>query len=272
MSVTEAELRAMYLDLMRDIIINEIYKDPPLKMTALSKLKQAIGGRANHAPREDAFDQDKRKRGLDWPSMAHSMIGRERMDNLRMAACNVIENNIPGDMVETGVWRGGACIYMRAILKSYADTIRKVYVCDSFAGLPKPDDAYEADKGDTHHKIEFLAVSREQVAENFRVYDLLDDQVVFLEGWFKDTLPSAPIDAVSVLRLDGDMYESTMDALKALYPKVSPGGYVIVDDYHAVEGCRAAVHEYLAAEFPNETPEIQEIDGTGVYWIRQPSD
>jgi O-methyltransferase len=67
---------------------------------------------------------------------------------------------------------------------------------------------------------------------------LFDDNVKFLAGWFKDTLPSAPIKKVSVLRLDGDMYESTMDALVALYKKVTPNGYIIVDDYHAVEGAK----------------------------------
>ena len=114
------------------------------------------------------------------------------------------------------------------------------------------------------------ALSEEDVKNNFRTYGLLDDQVKFLVGWFKDTLPSAPIDAVSVLRLDGDMYESTMDAIKALYHKVSPGGYVIVDDYHAVEGCKQAIHDYLDAHASDETVEINEIDGTGVFWQRQP--
>lgn len=259
----------MYLDLMRDVITNTIYKDPPLKRSLRAKVLAAVGIETRHEA-AGAFNPANRTGGLDWPSQAHTMIGLKRMDNLRMAACDVLEKGVPGDMVETGVWRGGACIYMRAILKAYGDTTRKVYVCDSFAGLPKPDAAYEADKGDTHHSVEVLAVSREEVEDNFRVYGLLDDQVEFLVGWFKDTLPGAPIDTVSVLRLDGDMYQSTMDGLTALYHKVSPGGYVIVDDYHAVEGCRLAVHDFLKARYADEKVDIQEIDGTGVYWVRQP--
>jgi len=183
---------------------------------------------------------------------------------------DVIENNVAGDFVETGVWRGGACIFARAIMKSYGVTDRTVWVADSFARLPVPDaDKYEADKCDKHHTVDALAVSRAQVENNFRVYGLLDEQVKFLVGWFKDTLPAAPIDQVAVLRLDGDMYESTMDAIKALYQKVTPGSYVIVDDYHAVEGCRKAVHDYLNEYAKDETVDIQEIDGTGVFWQRK---
>lgn len=259
----------MYLDLMRDIIINDIYKDPPLKRSLTAKFLAVLGIQTRHAAGK-RFDENRREMGLDWPSVAHSMIGRKRMDNLRMVLCDVIERGVPGDFVETGVWRGGACIYARAIMKSYGETARKVWVADSFAGLPEPDgDTYEADKGDTHHTVDVLAVSRDQVADNFRVYGLLDEQVDFLVGWFKDTLPKAPIDQVAVLRLDGDMYESTMDAIKALYHKVAPGGYVIVDDYHAVDACKQAVHDYLNEHAPDEVVDIQEIDGTGVFWKRQ---
>ena len=82
-----------------------------------------------------------------------------------------------------------------------------------------------------------LAVPEEEVKANFRRYGLLDDQVRFLPGWFKDTLQDAPIDRIAVLRLDGDLYESTIQALDALYPRVSPGGFCIIDDYLAVKAC-----------------------------------
>lgn len=269
MSITDQAIRTMYLDLMRDVIINEIYKDPPLKRSVSAKLKKMVGMNAPHEAGRQ-FDENKRELGLDWPSVAHSMIGKKRMDNLRMALCDVIEKDIPGDFVETGVWRGGACIFARSIMKSYGVTDRTVWVADSFAGLPEPDaKTYKADAGDTHHTIEILAVSQEQVMDNFRVYGLLDDQVKFLKGWFKDTLPSAPIENVAVLRLDGDMYESTMDGLTSLYAKVPNGGYVIVDDYHAVLGCKEAVHDFMEEHYPSEKFQLNEIDGTGVYWQRQ---
>jgi len=89
--------------------------------------------------------------------------------------------------------------------------------------------------------------------------------VKFIKGWFKDTLSSAPIERLALLRLDGDMYESTWDALVALYDKVSVGGYVVVDDYHVVEGSRRAIHDFLNSK--GLRPEISEIDGVGVYWM-----
>lgn len=84
-----------------------------------------------------------------------------------------------------------------------------------------------------------------------------------MQGWFQDTLPSAPIKHLAVLRLDGDMYGSTMEALNALYPKLSIGGYLIIDDY-GLEGCKKAIHDYR--EQSRITEEMISIDWTGVYW------
>jgi O-methyltransferase len=153
---------------------------------------------------------------------------------------------------------------MRAVLAAHAVTDRKVYVADSFAGLPKPEpERFPADAGDLHHVQKFLAASRRDVEDNFRKYGLLDDQVVYLQGWFKDTLPGAPIEKLAVLRLDGDMYGSTMDALTNLYSKLSSGGFCIIDDY-GLPGCRKAVEDFRAAE--KITAEIKEIDWMGAFW------
>jgi O-methyltransferase len=138
-------------------------------------------------------------------------------------------------------------------------------VADSFEGLPVPDsDRYPADAGLDWSGVGVLKVDADSVAANFARYGLLDDQVRFLEGWFCDTLPGAPIDRLAVLRLDGDLYQSTMDALVALEPKVSPGGFVIVDDYGGWESCRAAVDDYRAAH-GIDAP-LQRVDWTGVWW------
>jgi len=104
----------------------------------------------------------------------------------------------------------------------------------------------------------------DEVKNNFRKYGLLDEQVIFLKGWFKDTLPSAPIEKIALLRLDGDLYESTIIPLNSLYDKVSVGGFVIVDDYHVVKGCKQAVHDFIESRKLN--PELVEIDGVGIYW------
>ena len=200
------------------------------------------------------------------PMLAHTMIGLKRLDNLQFCIENALANEVPGDLIETGVWRGGACILMRAVLAAHGVTDRRVFVADSFQGLPPPDvSLYPKDRGDRHHEQIFLGISREEVEQNFRLYGLLDDQVVFLEGWFKDTLPKAPTNALCVMRLDGDMYQSTMEALTSLYPRLSPGGYCIIDDYD-LQGACEAVDDYRR-ENRIACP-IQRIDESGVFWQR----
>lgn len=208
-----------------------------------------------------------RQSGRDWPNLAHTMIGAKRMRNLQDCVSDVLTRGVPGDLVETGVWRGGACIFMRGILEAYGDRDRRVWVADSFQGLPRANAAkYPVDAaGPAFHAYPQLAVSQDQVEANFRSYGLLDDQVVMLPGFFRDSLPTAPIEQIAVLRLDGDMYESTMDALTSLYAKVSHGGYVIVDDY-SIQGCREAITDFRAAQGINEP--IHLIDWTGVFWRR----
>ncbi len=199
------------------------------------------------------------------PSDAETMIGLKHLDNLQNCIVDVLKRDVPGDLIEAGAWRGGATIFMRAVLEAYGDTERNVWVADSFEGLPKPnEEAYPADAGDEHWRFAHLAVSVSQVRENFARYGLLDDRVRFLKGWFKDTLPSAPIEKLAVLRIDGDMYGSTMEVLRALYPKLSAGGYLIVDDYGAVPGCKKAVEDFRAENAIVE--EMKQIDWTGVYW------
>ena len=216
------------------------------------------------------FDPAKREVGLDWPAQAETMVGLRRLENLEALVADVVRRGVPGDLVETGVWRGGASIFMRGILKALGETSRRVWVCDSFAGLPRPDaESYPADAGDPHWTFAELAVSLDEVKANFARYGLLDEQVRFLPGWFRDTLPGAPIERISVLRLDGDMYESTQDALGALYPRLSPGGYLVVDDYGARPPCRAAVDDFRARHRIEEP--IHEVDWTGVYWQRRES-
>jgi len=186
---------------------------------------------------------------------------------IQKCADDVLSKGIPGDFIETGVWRGGATIFMRAMLKAYGVDDRVVWVADSFDGCPKPDvEKCPDDTGDILYTSRELAISIEKVRENFRKYGLLDGQVRFLKGWFKDTLPNAPIKKIALMRLDGDMYESTMDALTSLYPKLSIGGYVIIDDYGAMETCKKAVSDFRNARGITDT--LVKIDWAGVYWQR----
>lgn len=207
------------------------------------------------------FDQAERDEGHDWPCFGYTMVGHRRLDNVQQCIEDILARNVPGDLVETGVWRGGVTIYMRALLRAYGVTDRLVWAADSFEGMPVPTSG--ADGADISH-IEHLKVSLEQVQANFARFGQLDDQVRFLKGWFCDTLPDAPIERIALLRLDGDMYSSTMDALRSLYHRVSPGGYVIVDDYFDWEACRRAVTDFRAEH--RIDAEIRRIDWTGAYW------
>lgn len=252
----EHELRILYLELLKRCLTGLIYEDTP----AVAIL---AGGVIDRAPRQ--FIRSLREHGRDLPSHAHTMIGLRRLDNLQHCIETVLADDIPGDLIETGVWRGGATIFMRAVLKAHGITERTVWAADSFAGLPAADlECYPVDQHWDRLNLP-LAVSLETVQANFARYQLLDDQVRFLAGWFKDTLPAAPLAQFSVLRLDGDLYESTIDALTYLYPKLSPGGFVIIDDYN-LPNCRQAVNNYRATHGIGDM--IQEIDGWGVFWRR----
>lgn len=208
-------------------------------------------------------------KGVSWPAsranVGESMIGAQRLNNVRQAVEDVIAKNVPGDLIETGVWRGGATILMKAVLEAHGDTERRVYVADSFAGLPTTDRA--DDDAGLLYQDETLAVSQAQVRAAFERYGLLDDRVVFVEGWFKDTLPGLADRTWSVVRLDGDLYDSTMDGLVNLYPRLSPGGWLLVDDYGTYRSCREAIEDYRRDH--NITEPIVEIDGSGIYWRRQ---
>ena len=237
------------------------------KRRVIGALSKVLGRRGIELVRHVPVDLEKREQGLDWPAHAISMIGMRRMDNLQECIVDALRRDVPGDLMETGVWRGGATLLMRAVLRAYGDTERSVWVADSFQGLPRPDAAtYPVDENDPHHTFENLVVGIDEVRGNFARYDLLDEQVRFLPGWFRDTLPTAPVSRLAVLRLDGDMYESTMVALRSLYPKVSPGGWVIIDDY-ALKGCKAAVDDFVAQE--RLRPNFETVDWTGLYWRKE---
>lgn len=196
-----------------------------------------------------------------------TMLPKLFLENVEMCVKETLENNIEGDFVEAGVWRGGACILAHNMFKK-AKSPKKVWVYDSFEGVPQPNpDEYPSDHGDDHWTISELSVSLEEVQSNFELFNKLDGTVEFVKGWFKDTMPTNTIDKISVLRLDGDMYESTIDPLEYLYPKLSAGGYCIIDDYNPKYGAFNAVNDYRTKY--NITEPIQVVNDSGVtigYW------
>jgi hypothetical protein len=241
----------LYLDLIKRVLANSIYRDAP------------VAWFEDHPE----FAVTHPERGALWPNVAHTMVSLERLDNVQHCLERVLTDGVPGDFIETGVWRGGVCIFARALFKAHGVLDRTVWVADSFQGVPTTsEESHRMDRElALHTRNDVLAVSEETVRENFSRYELLDEQVAFLSGWFADTLPQAPIGNLAVMRLDGDLYSSTMDALTHLYPKLSPGGYVIVDDY-GIPGCAAAVHDYR--EKHGILDKICFIDPYSVYWRR----
>jgi O-methyltransferase len=265
-----ADVRTLYLDLLKSSLLNLIYPEADASIVmgvrpgewVIKKVAEIFGVQLTK-PLSDSDRQD----GKDWPLFAHTMIGSKRLSNLQDCVESVLQHNVPGDLIETGVWRGGSCILMRGVLKAYGVTDRRVWVADSFEGLPRPsNDVDRRDIGRKLYQYKELAITADQVRANFSRYGLLDAQVEFLSGWFSQTLPRAPIEKLAVARLDGDMYESTRDAITALYPKLSVGGYLIVDDYAMIPACRQAIDEYRAAH--EITEQMVAIDWTGVYWRR----
>lgn len=211
----------------------------------------------------------RRRTGADWPLNGTTMVGLRRLDHLQSCVEAIVRDGVEGDLIETGVWRGGASILMRAVLMSLGSEDRDVWVADSFEGLPRSRPSkYPADDGsDEHFVFDFLSVSEEEVRAAFERYGVLDERVRFLRGWFSDSLP--PLRGSrrwALLRLDGDMYESTIVSLESLYPDLSPGGFVVIDDYGAIPQCRQAVEDFRRANGISD--EIETIDWTGVAWRR----
>jgi hypothetical protein len=264
-----------YLDLLANALTASIYPEssgvvirPGVKSGLYGKLRDFVifqlMKRHFVVTKKYPFDLEKRKRGEDWPMFGYSMIGTVRLKNIYDCLKSAVENEVEGDFVECGVWRGGASIFARAALNELGAYNRKVWAADSFEGMPVQKTQDLDDPALAGHA--YLTVSVEDVKDNFRRFNLLDN-VTFLKGWFADTLPSCGVKKISVLRLDGDYYSSTMDTLEALYSKVAIGGYVIIDDYNSFVTCKKAVTDFLRKG--GLSPTITGIDRHAVYWRKE---
>src|SRR5438105_5263400 len=187
---TSKTAASLYLDLParclhRTLFADEVVPVQPqsaAKTAALSPLAAITGTAGMELLRRRRVDLAVREKGEDWPFDAETMVGLKRLDNIHEAIRTVIEEDVPGDWLETGVWRGGASIFARACLAAYGDDHRIVCGADSFEGLPKP--SLPQDEGDMLWSYDELAVDVESVRQNFVRYGLCDDRVRFLIGWF----------------------------------------------------------------------------------------
>jgi hypothetical protein len=193
----------------------------------------------------DLYDLERYEWKIPDYARPHTLLTDVRLDTVQTLMRRAIDEGVAGDFIEAGAHRGGAVIFMRAFLEIYGIPRRKVWVADSFEGIPAP--RKTGGREDIVDKWSDRWVAGfDVVRDNFMRYGLLDSRVQFLKGYFVDTLPTAPIRSLALIRLDADSYESTMDALTHLYPKLSPGGYVIIDDHH-LPGCMDAVADYRSA-------------------------
>ena len=202
-----------------------------------------------------------------------TMTDRATVDHLQWCVETALHDGVPGDLIETGAWKGGLTVLMRGVLAAHGVLDRRVWVADSFAGLPQPDPRTSLTDAIWHfltEPIDRLRIGQDVAEATFRKHGLLDEQVRFLPGWFADTLPSAPIQRLAVLRLDGDWYDSTKCAIETLYPRLSPGGFIEIDDYGLPLGCRQAVDEYRQRHAIDEP--LQWVNHQVVCWRKRRGD
>lgn len=270
------EERERYLRLLKRSLMNLLYPELELQLAFLrdqdqgdlagAEMKRHLRDLGEREPEAFARLLALKRGGMALASCPHTMIGQFRLDNIERCAERVFADGIAGDFLEAGVCQGGATIFMRGLQVAHGEAHRRTWVVDSFQGVPPSDD--EVDRRYGFHLEEarepWLACSETRVRENFARYDLLDEQVEFVAGWIAESVPEAPIGPLALLRLDVDLYSSTQQCLDLLYDKVSPGGFVIVDDYGWLECCRDAVDDFRARRAIADP--IQSIDASGIFW------
>jgi O-methyltransferase len=197
-----------------------------------------------------------------------------------LASIRAIEHisraQIPGDIVECGVWRGGSSMAMALALRAHADTSRRFFLYDTFAGMTAATAADVDDRGQRAEAIlagaakteggAWAIASLEDVRRNMRLSGYPDDRFVFVPGPVEQTLTRTAPDRIAVLRLDTDWYESTKVEMEQLYPRLAVGGVLIIDDYGHWQGARRAVDEFFAAR--GEHPFLHRTDYTGRVTIK----
>lgn len=221
----------------------------------LAALRRRLRGDATPAALPP--DIDAQARDIIAAVRPYTMTSPERLFASIEAARYAVAAGIPGDIVECGVWRGGSMMAAALALKTRGDTSRELYLFDTFEGMSAPTDKDVAIDGKT--ASELLETPRSTASDSPWCYAGLDDvranllstgypaeRIHFVQGKVEDTLPARAPQSIAVLRLDTDWYESTRHELEHLYPRLSPGGVLIIDDYGHWEGCRKAVDEYFA--------------------------
>lgn len=268
-------IRERYLALLKKAVSNLLYPELELQIRHLEGGGSGLSGKdlhrfqrdiAQNLPEEHQRLLDAKQQGTGHIRYAHTMIGVARLTNIERCAEQVFADGIAGDFLEAGVCQGGAAIFMRGLQVAHGEKQRKTWVVDSFEGVPasvdRRDRGYGLDLEEPRQP--WLAFGEAAVRDRFARYGLLDAGVRFVAGWLAESLPRADVGPLAILRVDVDLYSSTLDCLDLLYDKVVPGGFVIVDDYGFLKCCRDAVDAFRARR--GVTEPIRWIDGSGICW------
>ena len=191
-----------------------------------------------------------------------TLLRKSHLDLVEQAILAVEERGVPGHFMEAGIWRGGVIILMRAMINAYRMADRKVFAADSFAGIPRN---VWARNDPVDQWPDRWVAPLEEVRKNIDRFGLLDDRIVFVPGFFADSLKQVSGEKFAVIRLDSDSYDSVQTSLEYLYPLVARDGVVIIDDWH-LPGCRGAVLDYRARYAINDP--LRELEGNSV-WVKQ---
>jgi hypothetical protein len=207
----------------------------------------------------------------------YTMTSKERAYALFKSIQYIVKNEVQGEFIECGTWRGGSAMVMAYTLIEMGDTSRKIFLYDTFAGMSKPtmEDVRNSDKNScaidewqinqslSHNEWCYSPLS--EVKKNMTLTGYPLDKIIFVKGKVEDTIPKNVPDKIALLRLDTDWYESTLHELKHLYPNLSKNGVLIIDDYGFWAGAKKAVDEYFSSQ---KSPLLVRIDNTGRIGIK----
>jgi hypothetical protein len=224
---------------------------------ALRRLRARNDGdtQIDQEPHAFPFDFDEADKELYRRVDSYTMTTPPRVYALVRAVEYVVARGVPGAIVECGVWRGGSMMAAALTLLRLGVTDRELYLYDTFAGMPPPS---EADTTRSGVRAADLLAQEDEDSHIWAIASFADvraavlsvgypeQRIHFVEGLVEDTLPAAAPEEIALLRLDTDWYESTKHELEQLYPRLAPGGVLILDDYGHWQGSRRAVDEYLA--------------------------
>jgi O-methyltransferase len=192
----------------------------------------------------------------------HTLVGAERLHNLFVLADRIETEKIPGDVLECGVCNGGTAALL-AYSATHSRLDRTVWLLDSFQGMPETSEI-DGEAAKAHIGQEKGDIAR--VEALLKSVGVNSSRVRILPGWFEETFPSVSAGQIALLNIDADWYESVKLCLETFYDRVSPGGFVSIDDYGHWPGCRAAVDEFFQKR--GLTYPLQKVDYTA-HWFQK---